>query len=427
MFAAISSVIAIKTPAWEAQDEPDHVQNVEVLAAGHWYRIPSSLLRRPRHTPRGFISNELHQPPLYYLLLAGYQRLISLPPRPVDPGRASLASLAARHGLYLHHSARDHRFVLRLRLPNILLGILTIGLTFLTARLVSTDPWAPHISAAIVAFLPRFVFLSSFVTNDNLVNTLGAALAYAGVRAAQPRGRLWVVVVAGLLGLLVITKLSALPALMVVVPILRTRTGWRQRGRMLAGTIAVILAVSGWYLVQNDIRYGDPLALSASKQYLEPIGGLGTFGPYVVRDPVRLVVYDVPSRIWWEFWHASTMPPFSWPWPASAVLWGLIAFAVAGLVTRRRASLPWGGASRAQVMILVSLVVAGFASVWLVALGTAAYDARVALLGLPALACLAGLGLERRRVPLRLLLPLAELAATVVAVYADVLSVHWNA
>jgi hypothetical protein len=428
-FSALTSVIAIKTPAWEAQDEPDHVQNVEVLAAGHWYRIPGSLLHQRSSgvsTRSRFISNELHQPPLYYLLLAAYQRLIGLHSRAVDPGPASFLSLDARRGLYLHHSSSDHRFVLYLRFPNVLLGILTMCLTFLAARLISSDPWTPVIAAAIVAFVPRFVFISSFVTNDNLVNTLGAGLAYAGVRAARPPGRLWVIIVAGLLGLLVITKLSALPALIVLLPVLVARTGWRERTRALAAAIAVIVAVGGWYLIQNDVRYGDPLALSASKHYLEPIGGLGTFGPYVVTNPLRLILYDVPSRIWWEFWHASTMPPYSWPWPASALLWGLMAFALAGLLNRSGANLPRSGVTRAQLTVLASLVLAAFASVWLVAFNTAAYDARLALVGLPALACLAGLGLEHRKVPLRLLLPVAGLGATLVAIYGDVLSVHWN-
>ena len=37
VFALISSVIAVKTPAWESNDEPGHVQNIETLVSGHWY------------------------------------------------------------------------------------------------------------------------------------------------------------------------------------------------------------------------------------------------------------------------------------------------------------------------------------------------------------------------------------------------------
>lgn len=427
-FAALTSVIAVKTPAWESQDEPDHVQNVEILTAGHWYRIPPKLLHSHAmfFRGKGFVSNELHQPPLYYLLLAGFQRLIRLPARHIDPGPASFGSLESRHGLYLHHSSSDHRFVLWLRFPNVVLGIVTICLTFLTARLLTTDTWTPVIAAGIVAFVPRFAFISSFVTNDNLVNTLGAGLAYAGVRAVRPEAWLWTVIVAALLGLLLITKLSAFPALVVLIPVLVARAKWHDRARSLAATIVVILALSGWYLVQNDVRYGDPLALSASKHYLAQIGGLGTFGPYVVTNPVRLILYDVPSRIWWQFWHFSTMPPYSWPWLASALLWALMIFALAGLPIRPGASVRRFDPARLQLLVLVSLVLAGFASVWVVAFNTAAYDARLALLGLPALACLAGLGLERRKLGIRMVLPVVLLGATLLAIHGDVLSVQWN-
>jgi len=38
----------------------------------------------------------------------------------------------------------------------------------LAARIIAKDPWTPVVAAAIIGFLPRFVFLSAFVTNDNL-------------------------------------------------------------------------------------------------------------------------------------------------------------------------------------------------------------------------------------------------------------------
>ena len=41
VFILLSAVIALKTPAWEANDEPGHVQNIEALVSGHWYGIPS--------------------------------------------------------------------------------------------------------------------------------------------------------------------------------------------------------------------------------------------------------------------------------------------------------------------------------------------------------------------------------------------------
>ena len=46
--------------------------------------------------------------------------------------------------------------------------------------------------------------------------------------------------------------------------------------------------------------------------------------------------------------------------------------------------------------------------------------------GLVAICGLAALGLERWRLPVRFLLPLAGLIGTVVAIQQDVLAVHWT-
>src|SRR6185437_3385584 len=43
VFVIVTSIVAVKTPAWEANDEPGHVQNVESLVSGHWYSIPPPL------------------------------------------------------------------------------------------------------------------------------------------------------------------------------------------------------------------------------------------------------------------------------------------------------------------------------------------------------------------------------------------------
>jgi len=403
------------------------VQNVETLAAGHWYRIPTNL--RARRIPGlrigpGF-AVELHQPPLYYLLLAGWQRLAGQRPRTVNPGAASFLALEQKRGLYLHHSAADHRFLLLLRLPNVVLGVLTIWLTFLTARLLSSNLRVPVLAATIVAFMPRFVFISAFVTNDNLVNTLGAALAYVSVRSTVPRNRWWIVAVGAVLGLLLITKLSALPAIVVLIPLVLARKGWVARARLLGAAIAPIVLIGGWYLIQNQVRYGDPLAAAASQHYLAPTGGLGSFGPYVVMDPLQLVFANVPSTIFAHFWYSSIFPPFHWPPLVNALFWVALALSLTGLLRLRNLRSP-RQKYRSQLTVLLTLVAVAFASVWIVAFNTAAYDPRLALLALPALACLAALGLSRLRLPLALALPLVELFGTLVAIQQNVLSVHWS-
>jgi 4-amino-4-deoxy-L-arabinose transferase-like glycosyltransferase len=420
VFVVITSTIALQTPAWESPDEPSHVENVETLVAGHWYRIPTGSRIRSANVP---ISFELHQPPLYYLLLAGFQRLVGEPPHSVRPGPATFAAIFG--GLYLHHSAAQHRFVLLLRFPNVFLGVLTILFTFLTVRSLTGDPWSPIVAAALVAFLPAFVFSSSFVTNDNLVNTLGGALAYALVRAIKSPTTARAAIVGVIIGLLVITKLSALTAVAVMIPLAYTKRGLVSRAWTIACAGIAAVIICGWYLLQNDLRYGDPLAATATKHYLTPIGGVGTFGaPYVIVHPLRLMLLQVPVRIANQFPHFSQLATV-WPVPVIVGFWLSLGVALLGLrgwSTRNNRS---GQPSRRALVALAVLAGAGFLSVWLVALNTASYRGTLAALGWPSLACLVALGLERWKLALRLVIPLVCFCGTLVALQQDALGVHW--
>jgi 4-amino-4-deoxy-L-arabinose transferase-like glycosyltransferase len=333
-----------------------------------------------------------------------------------------------RHGFYKHHSAEQHRFLLLLGLPNVVLGLAAILLTFLTARAISGDAWTPAIAAAIVAFVPRFVFLSAFVTNDNLVNALGAALAYCSVRCVRAPGWRWAAAVGAVLGLLLITKVSALPVAAVLIPVALAAGTRKRRATVLAVAAAAVAVVGGWYLVQNQVRYGDPLATSATQHYLQLSGNLRPFSraPYVVTDPWGLVFSNVPSRIIRGYWYTSGWNQFRWPLGGSLPFWAALAFALSGLVSARL------GGARGQLrrsnalLTLGVLAVAGFISVWVVAFQTPFYQPRLALVGLPALGCLAALGLERWRLPIRAVLPLMGLVGTLIAIQHDVLSLPWS-
>src|ERR1700722_19127645 len=157
----------------------------------------------------------------------------------------------------------------------------------------------------MVAFLPRFVFLSSFVTNDNLVNLLGAVLAVTALRYLMVPSRLRVMAVGLVVGLLLITKLSSFPIVIVLLVLPFMTRGWKRRLESLGIGVATTIGVSGWYFVQNAVRYGDPLARSASAHYLSQIGGLGTFPGqlYKVTDPLKVYFVDVPVRVLDSFWY----------------------------------------------------------------------------------------------------------------------------
>ena len=134
-------------------------------------------------------------------------------------------------------------------------------------------------AASIIGFLPTFVFLSAFVTNDNLVDLLGALLAFAAFRCFVSPTRWRMAFVGAVVGLLITTKRSALPFTVILIVLAFRRREWLKRVQLIAiGSVACI-AVCGWYLIQNTLRYGSPLALGASERYLGEVGGLGTYAP----------------------------------------------------------------------------------------------------------------------------------------------------
>jgi 4-amino-4-deoxy-L-arabinose transferase-like glycosyltransferase len=415
-FLALTSVIAIGTPAWESADEPGHVDNIEHLVAGHWYHIPIDNLTH--QVNRG---NERHQPPLYYLIMAGIQRLEGEPAQPVSPGIASFPLKSNSRGQYLHHSAAQHRFLLLLRLPNLIFGVLTIIFTFLTARLITNDRWTPVIAAAICGLLPRLVFLSAFVTNDNLVTALGAILVYCSLRCMSSATLTRTIPLGIVCGLIVLAKLTALPALAVLAVVILAQPNRRERLKTTAILGAFAMLTCGWWLVHNQVVYGDPLAIRATHRYLVAIFGLGTLaGPYTVSHPLHLIFVGVPDRIFRDFWYQSGWNQFTWPTRTGTVYWIALLAALVGLLRPTRRS-----TRRPQLVALIVLAGAGLLTVWLAAFTTAVYEPRLGLYAIPALACLAALGLERWHLPVRLVLPAMELIGVMVAIQQNVLSVHW--
>ena len=154
----------------------DHARNVETLRSGHWYRIEPDAGLEP------------HQPPLYYLALAGYTDAIGLADNARTPvGRVTPADVLRNPGLFRHdveQDGEDIAYVRRLRVPSVVLGLVTAA----RARLVSKDRWTPVVAAATCAFVPKFVFVSGGVNNDSLANAIGAVACLAAVYAATRPG-----------------------------------------------------------------------------------------------------------------------------------------------------------------------------------------------------------------------------------------------
>jgi 4-amino-4-deoxy-L-arabinose transferase-like glycosyltransferase len=425
--ALLALVLVFARPPWEAADELDHVRNVQTLAAGDLYEMePGAGL-------------EANQPPLYYALLAGLQRAFGKDPiRPVavvnEPcARQVVRGEMPRCSLRRHdtpHDASDMRLVVLLRLPGIALGALTLVLTAAAVGRLSRDPWTPVVAAGVVAAVPRFTFVATSVTNDVLVNALAALATYLAALAVSRRGvenapRVLIAVGLGVVAAsLTLTKLTGvllIPGLVLAVAL--SARGWREPLRLLAVFAGAALICSGWWLVRNVEQHGDPLAVRATEDYLR------------AEDPLEFALADsdverafvkLPQEMWSGFWYRSLQ--FRWSTWAYLPFWVFAAGGIAGLAFGKR-KVPAGNRSppsRAGLVVLGVLALAGLATLWVIGLRTAAAQARFVFVALPAIACLVALGLERARVPVlaRFVLPVLGLAATAVAIVDDVIGVY---
>ena len=418
VFVALGSFIAVKTPAWESSDEPGHVLNIETIASGHWYHIDLNCPATPRTTILSCSGDEPQQAPLYYLLMAGWQRVVGLPVQVPPTQQLRFANENEVGEFFLQHP--DHGFLIWLRLPNVILGAATIAMTFLAARLVSRDNWTPVIAAALVAFLPGFLFHSAFVTNDSLVNLLGAVLTFCALRFIQSFSSRWIVATGAVYGLLLTTKLSVVPLALIVPFVALMAPTWRRRLVLFAyGTLSA-LAVSVWYLIQNWARYGDPLARHATLTYLIRDGALGLPDgvSYVVTDPLDLIVFYVPNKIASNVWYSSGWGQFHWSQATGYLITFVLLVALVGLINQR---IP-----NRVLLTLGAIGVLSLGCVWLLAFQTAAYGARFAYVGIAPIAVLVALALQRWPLAIRCILPAVGLMGCLVAIHQNVLGVHWT-
>jgi 4-amino-4-deoxy-L-arabinose transferase-like glycosyltransferase len=412
-FTLLAGVVLALTPPWEANDEPFHVQNVETLVSGHWYRIsPSAGL-------------ESHQAPLYYMVLAAYQKLAKVRIRSLDEQFAATLPFQQRPH-FIHNAAQDgqdQRFLDFLRFPSIVFGLATIVFTFIAARFVTKDRWTPVIAAAIVAFVPRFVFLSGVINNDNLSNALGgaalaAALALVCATPVDARRRALAAAGIGLLaGTLVLTKLTAaLVAPGLLMAVIFSAADHREAFRNAVLFAAGAFAVCGWWLLQNQVRYGDPLAAAASRHNFKVLL------PSIVQlaSPMTRIFDQIPSGLYKSFWYTSGWNQFVWHWFWYLPFWLLAAVGIAGLI-RRSGGIP--PTSSKALWVCVAVAIGSLAIVWVLGLQTNTEQGRTAFVGLPAIAILIALGYERLgwRIPWRFALPVIGLIGTLAAIRYNVI------
>jgi len=271
-FALLALSHGLTSPLFEAPDEVWHYAYVRWIAEGRG--LPSML------DNASGANQQVAQPPLYY----GVAALLSAPFDDSDletlfwhnPGFGYQApGTSADNKNMLIHTAQEHwpwrgavLAVRMTRLASLLFGALTVISAWGLGYTAFNGRKGALLTAALVAFHPQFVFISSVVSNDSAAAALCTAALWATastLRHGLTRRR--ALVMGTLAGLSILTKTSALlmPPLAGLALLWQ---GWRERRRLASlATPALLyggatLLVGGWWYARNWIAYGDPLGIS---------------------------------------------------------------------------------------------------------------------------------------------------------------------
>ncbi len=249
-----------------APDERQHANYIQRLMDGKGFPV----LEDPNED--SYENYQAHQPPLYYLLAAGWSKITGTIPADSDHGRPA-------------------------RWLNALLGGATVVGTYFLGAWGLRRPEAGVIGAAFVALLPMNVALSGAISNDPLLFALCTwVLALCGL--ALRDGWTWkrAIAVGLLTGASLLTKTTAvalLPILLLAAFIPQTRKPTLAMVGAVAA-LALILAAPWW--VRNQRLYGDPLAMSAFQKAFT-----GNPTPDTFIEPLQSIG-ESPVEAKWTYW-----------------------------------------------------------------------------------------------------------------------------
>jgi hypothetical protein len=301
-YLGLATAFSLLTPAWENNDEAEHVQYVEYVA-------------RHGSPPHISLANgtESHQGPIYYYLAAGWQGLLGIDPfTPNTPDESGLAAGFA-NGIYVYghdYTAPQHQqavWVHELRIVSIVCGLATVLAALATGWLLTGSLAFTGALGATVALWPKFIVVSAAVTNIGLVIALCAWAVPCFVLWERRRSLGWAAATGILLGAAALTEETALPIAGLML-LLMIGFAWR-RGDWRAPLLAIgcFAAVAGWWYVHNQIVYGDPLASAATRDYLSQVQGGAPFirtpaslAPSVLSFGARTLVHSVWYDAGWN-------------------------------------------------------------------------------------------------------------------------------
>lgn len=302
---------AVRTPHWQAPDEPAHFNYVRALVetgafpvlqqgdydGAYLERIKSE--KFPPDLSVDSIRYEAHQPPLYYLVAA-----------PV----------------YLIARVLNVDVVVALRLLNVFLALVLSLIAFRIFRYVfPNNPLIRLAAVGILATLPMHIAMSAAINNDTLAEVIVAILLLVAVLRLNGRmTRRRYLIGGGLVyGLALLTKTTIYSAALILIAaefgyqqIFHARQGasvaryatLRPRkaavlsaGKTLLPLFVISLALSGLWFVRNALTYGvtDPFGWG---RHDTVVAGQTTTAEWIAQNGLRGTLADFVTTSFRSFW-----------------------------------------------------------------------------------------------------------------------------
>ena len=241
-----------------APDERQHVNYV--LGLVHGGGLPVFNPKDPNLNE----TLESHQPPLFYVLAAGWGSILGayMPP---EPPATEGKEMAQDDGV-------------KLRSLNVVIGALTVGGVFMLAFWAYRKPEVALAATAFAALLPMHAALNGAVSNDPLLICLCTWVLALVAKSIWDGWTIGTALAVGILtGLAILTKTSGVALLPVLLVAVMMKQDRRPTGRQLvAAVVPTLVMVLPWW-VRNQKLYGDPLAMGAFSQAFVGTAQASTF------------------------------------------------------------------------------------------------------------------------------------------------------
>jgi 4-amino-4-deoxy-L-arabinose transferase-like glycosyltransferase len=356
-YLALAGLYAVRTPDWQAPDEPAHFNYVRqiadegrlpVIAPGDWQQDYQEALKASGFDPAlldrlDTIQYEDHQPPLYYLLQTPVYAL----------------------------SGGD---LLALRLISVLLGAgVVIGGWAVIRAVLPGQASLALAGAGFVAFLPQRLSIAASVNNDALAELVAALTLWAAVAYLRGMRRIHPATLGALAGVALVTKTTIyfLAGLVVLVVLLRwRRERWplRAAAAHLAAVTVPALLIGGVWWGRNLHVYGGTDFIGLARHDAVTVGQMRT--DEYIEDTLggseRQYVENLIRTTFHSFWGQFGWMAVPLPGTVYRALWGITLGLLAGAAIyawRERLPRALDGPGRDALIVFAAallLVVAAF-------------------------------------------------------------------